>query len=111
MARFSYNISFRLCLRLIEASPPPSLVSHSIIEAIELCTNSIGMLRVRSRLLTEVRNEPVHLKDIKKENNINSLSIDQEIECPSCHGIMALCSDFDSFCYLCGECNFILYFE
>jgi hypothetical protein len=53
----------------------------------------------------------IHLKDIKKENNINGLSIDQEIECPSCHGIMALCSDFDSFCYLCGECNFILYFE
>jgi hypothetical protein len=76
-----------------------------------IITNSIGMSRGRSRLLTEVRNEPVHLKDIKKENNINGLSIDQEIECPSCHGIMALCSDFDSFCYLCGECNFILYFE
>ena len=76
-----------------------------------IITDSISMFRGRSRLLTEVLNEPVRLKDIKKENNINSLSIDQEIECPSCHDIMALCSDFDSFCYLCGECNFILYFE
>jgi hypothetical protein len=76
-----------------------------------IITNSIGMSRGRSRVLTGVLNEPIHLKDIKKENNINGLSIDQEIECPSCHGIMALCSDFDSFCYLCGECNFILYFE
>jgi hypothetical protein len=73
-----------------------------------IIANSIGMSRGRSRLLTEVLNEPVRLKDIKKEN---ILSIDQEIECPSCHGIMALCSDFDSLCYLCGECNFILYFE
>jgi hypothetical protein len=74
-----------------------------------IITNIVGMSRGRSRLLTEVRHEPVHLKDIKKEND--SISIDQEIECPSCHDIMALCSDFDSFCYLCGECNFILYFE
>jgi hypothetical protein len=64
----------------------------------------------RSTLLTQIQkqNKPIHTSQTKKWN---SLSIDQEIECPSCHDIMTLCSDFDSFCYLCRECSFILYFE
>jgi hypothetical protein len=34
--------------------------------------------------------------------------IEQEIECPRCNDIMALCSDFDRLCYLCQECNLSL---
>jgi len=30
-----------------------------------------------------------------KEANKNNLAIGQEIECPRCHKIMTLCSDFD----------------
>jgi tRNA G26 N,N-dimethylase Trm1 len=34
--------------------------------------------------------------------------IEQEIECPLCYGIMALCSNFDKFCYFYQECNLSL---
>ena len=64
----------------------------------------------RGSLLTQIQKQSksAHTSQTKKWNNP---SIDQEIECPSCHDVMALCSDFDSFCYLCRECSFILYFE
>ncbi len=62
----------------------------------------------RGSLLTQIQRKSAHTSQAKKWNNP---SIDQEIECPSCHDIMTLCSDFDSFCYLCRECSFILYFE
>jgi len=56
------------------------------------------------------------LTDIEKENEneiINSakneyLSIEQEIECPRCHGIMTLHSEFDLPGYFCEECDFVL---
>jgi hypothetical protein len=32
-------------------------------------------------------------------------NIEQEIECPRCHDIMALSSDFDRLSYICQECN------
>ncbi len=67
------------------------------------------MSKMRSRLIAKLENKPVYHKVTRKENTIPSP--DEEIECPSCHDTMALCSDFDSFCYLCGECDFILYFE
>lgn len=35
--------------------------------------------------------------------------IEHEIECPRCHGIMMLSSQFDRVCYLCEECSFSLY--
>ena len=56
------------------------------------------------------------LTDIEKENEneiIKSakneyLSIEQEIECPRCHGIMTLHSEFDLPGYFCEECEFVL---
>ena len=56
------------------------------------------------------------LTDIEKENEneiIKSakneyLSIEQEIECPRCHGIMTLHSEFDLPGYFCEECDFVL---
>jgi hypothetical protein len=42
------------------------------------------------------------------EQEINT-DIEHEIECPRCHDIMILLSDFDSLYYSCEECGFILY--
>ena len=51
------------------------------------------------------QNEP--LIESKVENN-NNIAVDQEIECPRCHDVMTLCSDFDKLCYTCEECDFLL---
>jgi hypothetical protein len=37
------------------------------------------------------------------------LPVEYEIECPRCHDIMMLSSQFDRLCYLCEECSFSLY--
>jgi hypothetical protein len=37
------------------------------------------------------------------------LSIEQEIECPRCHEVMTLCSQFDRLGYFCEECSFSLH--
>jgi hypothetical protein len=36
------------------------------------------------------------------------LSIEKEIECPRCHGIMMLHAEFDLPGYFCEECDFVL---
>jgi uncharacterized protein (DUF983 family) len=36
-------------------------------------------------------------------------SIEQEIECPRCHDVMTLYSEFDKLGYLCEECDFSLH--
>ena len=38
------------------------------------------------------------------ENNLEN-----EIECPRCHDVMTLCSDFDFLYYKCEECHLPLY--
>ena len=43
-----------------------------------------------------------------KEKRIVHNDIEQEIECPRCHDIMALSSDFDRLSYVCQECNLSL---
>ena len=55
--------------------------------------------RNRTRLLTQAQEDPNKHNGFivaSEGNNNNNLTIDQEIECPSCHDIMTLCSDFDS---------------
>ncbi len=37
------------------------------------------------------------------------ISIEQEIECPRCHDVMTLHSEFDKLGYLCEECEFWLH--
>jgi hypothetical protein len=37
------------------------------------------------------------------------VSIEQEIECPRCHDVMTLHSEFDRLGYLCEECDFSLH--
>ena len=36
-------------------------------------------------------------------------ALEHEVECPRCHDVMTLCSDFDSLYYFCEECDFCLY--
>jgi len=36
-------------------------------------------------------------------------NLENEIECPRCHDIMTLCSDFDFLYYKCEECHLPLY--
>jgi predicted nucleic acid-binding Zn ribbon protein len=47
------------------------------------------------------------------EENTKQISImntlENEIECPRCHDIMTLCSDFDFLFYKCEECHLPLY--
>ena len=40
-----------------------------------------------------------------EEKRIIHNDIEQEIEYPRCHDIMALSSDFDRLSYVCQECN------
>lgn len=35
--------------------------------------------------------------------------LEYEIECPRCHDLMTLTSEFDSLHYICGNCDFALY--
>jgi DNA-directed RNA polymerase subunit RPC12/RpoP len=37
------------------------------------------------------------------------ISIEQGIECPRCHDVMTLHSEFDRLGYVCEECSFSLY--
>ena len=52
------------------------------------------------------------LTNLEKENENDIIheysSIEQEIECPRCRGIMRLHSEFDLPGYFCEECDFVL---
>ena len=41
-------------------------------------------------------------------HEVGDISIEQEIECPRCHDVMTLHSEFDRLGYLCEECDFSL---
>ena len=62
--------------------------------------------------MTEVQKEPSqrleYIEQTKEKKKNNSLEIEHDIECPRCHDMMTLCSDFDRLCYLCEECDFHL---
>jgi len=70
--------------------------------------------RSRSKLLTEVQKEEISQpsKSITQiEEEKNNLGVEHEIECPRCHDMMALQSEFDRLGYVCEECDFLLYFN
>jgi phage FluMu protein Com len=68
--------------------------------------------RSSNKLLAEVQKDPSqrseYIEQIKEEKKNNNLEIEHEIECPRCHDIMTLSSQFDTLCYLCDECDFHL---
>jgi hypothetical protein len=43
-----------------------------------------------------------------EEEDKTTKDIEQEIECPRCHDIMTLSSDFDKLVYVCQECDLLL---
>ena len=52
--------------------------------------------------------EEVELDSQVLEEEQTTKEIEQEIECPRCHDVMALSSDFDKLLYFCQECSFSL---
>ena len=50
----------------------------------------------------------VELDSQVSEEEQTTEQIEQEIECPRCHDVMALSSDFDKLLYFCQECSFSL---
>ena len=47
------------------------------------------------------------LQEVEEEDKTTN-DIEQEIECPRCHDIMTLSSDFDKLLYVCQECDLLL---
>ncbi len=66
--------------------------------------------RSSSKLLTEVQKEEFSqpsdtITQIEEKNN---LGVEHEIDCPRCHDVMTLQSEFDRLGYVCEECDFLL---
>jgi hypothetical protein len=90
---------------------PPLLVFHYILQTTVYTQLRMRKRRNTTRLLTQAQEETNKHNELiitPKEGNNNHLTIDQEIECPRCHDIMALYSDFDKLCYVCEECTLLL---
>jgi phage FluMu protein Com len=51
--------------------------------------------------------EELRLSHLKEEESSHS-ELDIETECPRCHEIMELHSDFDVLAYFCENCSFLL---
>ena len=54
----------------------------------------------------QINKEPIREQ---QEEHPTLSELDTEIECPRCHEIMTLCSDFDLLYYKCEECYLPLY--
>ena len=72
-------------------------------------STSMTKSRSRSKLLTEVQKEEITqpseaITQIEEKNN---LGVEHEIECPRCHDIMTLQSEFDRLGDACEECDFL----
>jgi hypothetical protein len=72
--------------------------------------------RSKSKLLTQLQEEEISqpsesITQIEEKNNNNNLGVEHEIECPRCHDIMTLHSEFDRLGYVCEECDFLVYFN
>jgi predicted SprT family Zn-dependent metalloprotease len=50
----------------------------------------------------------VELDSQVPEEEQTTKDIEQEIECPRCHDVMTLSSEFDKLLYFCQECSFSL---
>jgi late competence protein required for DNA uptake (superfamily II DNA/RNA helicase) len=59
-----------------------------------------------TELLTPEVEVELDSQDIEEEQTTKE--IEQEIECPRCHDVMTLSSDFDKLLYFCQECGFSL---
>jgi hypothetical protein len=96
--------------------PPPPTVFHSILGMTYLPSATMTKNRSKSKLLTQVQEEEISqpsesITQIEEKNNNNNLGVEHEIECPRCHDIMTLQSEFDRLGYVCEECYFLVYFN
>jgi ribosomal protein S27AE len=79
---------------------PLSVVIYHILEATAAYYN-VKMLALQ----LENADDKQPRVQVEKEN----LTIEQEIECPRCHDVMTLHSEFDRLGYLFEECDFSLH--
>jgi hypothetical protein len=65
---------------------------------------------VISVMSIELLSPEMELESQEEHRNEGQLikNIEQEIECPRCHDIMTLSSDFDKLLYVCQECDLLL---
>jgi hypothetical protein len=47
------------------------------------------------------------VQEVEEEDKITN-DLEHEIECPRCHDIMTLSSDFDKLLYVCQQCDLLL---
>jgi 16S rRNA C1402 (ribose-2'-O) methylase RsmI len=90
-------------------SPSPYSVSEYNNHSTEICCEKIKMSK-ELLLHQQEHVNPLQNEEEKEEENKRIIhnNIEQEIECPRCHDIMALSSDFDRLSYVCQECNLSL---
>ena len=60
--------------------------------------------------LLQVQSDPLQVQEVREiKLNTELKEIDHEIECPRCHDVMILSSEFGRLGYSCEECSFLLY--
>jgi cell division protein FtsB len=65
----------------------------------------VSVLNMSKELLLQQQAELDALQNEEEKEQTPMKDIDREIECPRCHDIMILSSDFDRLGYLCQECD------
>jgi len=64
----------------------------------------------KKKAFLQMKSDRLRIEEPEEINaNTKQDDIDQEIECPRCHDLMILSSEFDRFGYFCEECSFLLY--
>jgi hypothetical protein len=64
----------------------------------------------KKKTVLQVKSDHLQVEGAEDINtDSKQIEIEQEIECPRCHDIMILSSEFDRFGYFCEECSFLLY--
>ena len=66
------------------------------------------MAKRKTNIVTELKEKYLGYSSLNKEKNSNG-EVDHEIDCPRCHDVMALQSDFARLGYTCERCDFHLY--
>ena len=89
-----------LCVSFYFVPLPLSVVIQHILE---VTTAFYNIKMLASQLENADDKHPT--EQVTKED----VSIEQEIECPRCHDVMTLHSEFDRLGYLCEECDFSLH--
>ena len=65
---------------------------------------------MRKKTLLQIESDQLYMEELEAiDTNTKLDEIDHEIECPRCHDIMILSSEFDRLGYFCEECSFLLY--